>query len=279
MVNTETNEIETSSAAEGGGRYRPKKRIWEIDVLRAFAFFYMVFDHLMFNLAFVFDDIWQTANKNHFMRGVCDFAMSYRNSVFVDDYLRLLLCAGLFMVLSGISSSFSKNNLKRGVIIFGLAIGLTLFTYVLSIIMNSPFLIIRFGILHMLGISIIAAHFLRKANVFVIIALAAVCIFLGFYFAGMKMTENQFLAMINMRWAKGFNSADYYPLLPNCGYFFAGLAIGKTLYKNRKSLLPSADFAVWRPFKWISRHCLILYFAHQVGLFVLLYLFGIIFIS
>ena len=182
------------------------------------------------------------------------------------------------MVLSGISSSFSKNNLKRGIVIFALALALTRVTTIISYFVGFD-MTIRFGILHMLGISIIIAHFLRKANVFVILGVSAACIISGLYLASLPTIEIRFLAELNSRWALGFYSADYYPLLPNCGYVFAGLAIGKTLYKNGRSLFPKADFAIWRPFQWISRQCLILYFAHQVVLFGALYLFGMIFIK
>ncbi len=64
---------------------------------------------------------------------------------------------------------------------------------------------------------------------------------------------------------KGFISSDYFPLLPNLGYFLLGAFLGRTLYKNKESLLPnvSTDNPVIRFLLLCGKHSLWIYLLHQ----------------
>ena len=39
---------------------------------------------------------------------------------------------------------------------------------------------------------------------------------------------------------EGFTSSDYFPLFPQLGYFLIGAAIGKTAYREKRTLLPGS---------------------------------------
>ena len=62
-----------------------------------------------------------------------------------------------------------------------------------------------------------------------------------------------------------FVSSDYFPLLPNLGYFLVGAAAGRKFYSSRQTLLPRVndDHFLIRPFCFIGKNSLIFYLLHQ----------------
>ena len=76
----------------------------------------------------------------------------------------------------------------------------------------------------------------------------------------------------------GFSSGDYFPLLPNLGYFLLGTVLGRTLYKKKESLLPgiNANGPGLRFLCWCGQQSLWIYLLHQpilagiIGLWMLL---------
>ena len=64
---------------------------------------------------------------------------------------------------------------------------------------------------------------------------------------------------------EGFVSSDYFPLFPQLGYFFIGAAIGKTAYREKKTLLPGTleKTPAARFFCWCGRQSLFIYLLHQ----------------
>ena len=60
----------------------------------------------------------------------------------------------------------------------------------------------------------------------------------------------------------GFTSSDYFPLLPNFGYFLLGAVVGKRAYAGRKSLFPRETPPLGL-FRWMGRHSLMIYLLHQ----------------
>ena len=73
------------------------------------------------------------------------------------------ISAILFMLLSGISSSLSRNNMKRGLRVLAFALVITAVTY-----LYDPKLTIVFGILHFLGIHLLYP-LLSKMNKYLLI--------------------------------------------------------------------------------------------------------------
>ena len=119
--------------------------------------------------------------------------------------------AGVFILLAGISSRFSRDNLKRGLVMLACAAVVTGATYVMG-------LPVWIGILHLLAASTLSFWALEKlgATAVAIPFLA----FLGFYF------ELGY-------WPAPAASADYFPFIPWMFLFFAGTYLGIPIKEGR----------------------------------------------
>ncbi len=190
-----------------------KSRIWELDFLKGIALIFMVWDHFVYDLYGFFG--FDTSGFGFFEEGIG------RISAF------------LFMVLCGVSLTLGKHNLKRGAIVFSLGLALTLFTFIFDKITNSESLIL-FGILHFLGLAMIIGHFLKKLPLPLLAVLCIVCFGLGVYFESITV-KLPFLFPFGLM-TGSFYSSDYFPLFPNLAYVILGIILGKTVYKNKKSL-------------------------------------------
>ncbi|MDY0024288.1 MAG: heparan-alpha-glucosaminide N-acetyltransferase domain-containing protein, partial [Candidatus Izemoplasmatales bacterium] len=136
-----------------------KKRVWELDFLRGFAIIMMVFDHLMYDFAVVrslFSNY--SSVDNQFFESLRVFAISYWNSDL--RFFGHFFFVTLFLVVSGISYTFSKNNLSRGLKLGAVAILISLVTYLLDEFLISGTLIV-FGIIHLYAASILIIYLLR----------------------------------------------------------------------------------------------------------------------
>ena len=62
-----------------------------------------------------------------------------------------------------------------------------------------------------------------------------------------------------------FASSDYFPLLPNLGYFLLGAVLGRTVYRKKESLLPKVNDRnpVLRFLQLCGKHSLWIYLLHQ----------------
>ena len=113
------------------------KRIRIIDGIRGVAIIGMMVHHFLFDIN-NFLEIPIPVLQAEWFNGILTFG------------------AGIFVFLCGTSTALSRNNLKRGAILVGFAIGETLITWLFM-----PEVAIWFGILHMLGISLILMYLLR----------------------------------------------------------------------------------------------------------------------
>ena len=76
--------------------------------------------------------------------------------------------------------------------------------------------------------------------------------------------------------------ADYMPLFPWLGVFLIGCVIGRTCYKDKKTLFAGRGkimSAVSRPVEFIGRHSLIIYLVHQPLVYAILYVIFLIIYS
>ena len=229
---------------------KEKKRIEIIDALRGLAVVLMVIHHLLYNLAEFLDAPWWL----------------YSNPVL--DILHYIF-AGLFILLSGISSRFSHSNIERGSIVVVLAV---IITYVTNR-MDMP---IWFGILHMLGFSMLFFGLTqkfwdkipRKAAPFIYITLIVASALAKTQIK--LVSENIWLrdALNILGWSqKGFVSYDYFPLLPWIFVFLLGTWAGIYI-RDRK--LPEWFYEVKPPvFPAIGRKSLLIYILHQPVLYAL----------
>jgi len=227
-----------------------KKRIELIDALRGFAVVLMVIHHLLYNFTeFLGAPEWLFTNP-------------------VFDVLHYIF-AGLFILLSGVSSRFSRGNVERGSIVIVLAV-------IISYVTNRMEMPIWFGILHLLGFSMIFFGITQKfwdkipqkAAPVIFIALIIASALVRTYIP--IVSENIWArdALNVLGWAQtGFESYDYFPLLPWVFVFLLGTWAGIYI-RDRK--LPEWFYEVKPPvFPAIGRKALLIYMLHQPVLYTL----------
>jgi uncharacterized membrane protein len=236
------------------------KRFWEIDSLRGIAIILMVISNFVTDVSYfgishvdIYSGFWL-----YFARGV----------------------VSMFILLAGISLTLSYSRVRdkrpkeirrkyllRGMKIFGLGMAITVVTW---IFLRQDFVL--FGVLHLIGFSIILGHFLLRKprlGLFLGISLILVGLFLQ------TITFNfPWLVWLGFR-PEGFYSVDYVPVFPWFGLFLTGMFIGSFLYSEGKRRFHIGDFSNSRiaaPLQFLGRNSLKIYFIHQPILILLLWL-------
>ncbi|WP_406655614.1 heparan-alpha-glucosaminide N-acetyltransferase [Methanolobus sp. ZRKC2] len=241
-----------------------QKRFWEVDVFRGIAIICMVIYHIFFDLYFL--GIYETD---------------------IHSGIPLLIGRGaaiIFIFLVGVSltlsysrarlSSGGKKNLfpkylKRGLIIFfwGLVI-----TVVTGLFLERG--VIVFGILHLIGVSIILAYpFLKYRGTPLIIGFFI--ILLGFFMEG-AYVDFPWLLWIGFK-PFGFYTFDYFPLVPWFGFVLLGVFTGNVLYEGYQrqfEICDCEDRPSVRVLDLFGRHSLFIYLVHQPIILGLLMLLG-----
>jgi uncharacterized membrane protein len=129
-----------------------------------------------------------------------------------------------------------------------------------------------FGILHLIGISIILAYpviKLRYENLVLGIVFVALGMFINKVTVGFP-----WLLWLGLMPAR-FYSIDYFPLLPWFGVVLIGVFLGNSLYPHYTrnfNLHDFSNFAVMRFLSFLGRHSLFIYLVHQPVLITVLYL-------
>ncbi len=189
--------------------------------------------------------------------------------------------AGAFILLSGMMCGFSHSNFLRGAKCFGVGVVITIVTCLAPESFGD--IAIKFGILHLLGFSMMlcgALDFaLKRTNKWVGL-IAALLLFFVFY--GVPNDYTDFVGIRNIiptEWylnkelfplgitAPGFFSADYFPIFPWMFLFVAGYF----LYKFNIPQKHSKIFAPKRikPLGFLGRHALIIYVVHQPLIYII----------
>lgn len=231
-------------------------RVGLIDEVRGISIILMIIYHLFFDLVFIF--------------GV-------KIDIFNSTQINLLrdMFAGLFIFISGTSCRLSHNNLKRGIICFCFGMVLTLVTWIFV-----PNEIICFGILHMLGISMIIYHMLEKILSKIKFPIIGILISVVFFWFTLGILNGTFLtlpkSMILSDWlfpigitSPGFSSSDYFPLIPWIFIFIAGSYFGVYVIEKR---LPEFFYNTHSGFlAYVGRYTLVIYLLHQIVIYGILY--------
>ncbi|MDR1589233.1 MAG: DUF1624 domain-containing protein [Oscillospiraceae bacterium] len=226
----------TDAGAGGAGR------IDCIDALRGLAVVLMVAHHLLYDLVEFLDaPEWLFSNP-------------------IFDALHYLF-AGVFIFLSGVSSRFSRSNIKRGLKTLAAAVAVTLATWYIG-------LPVLFGILHLLAFCMLfyglTGKLLRRLP-----RAAAPAIYIA-GLVGSALAVRYAHIGGGYLWAlgwpgSGFWSSDYFPVFPWLFVFLMGTWAGAYIRERR---LPDWFYEVRIPLlAAVGRRALIIYLLHQPVLY------------
>ncbi len=241
-----------------------RERFWEIDALRGIAVVAMVLYHFSYDLAFF---------------GLFDVGF-FRSGLGLNTGR---LIGGSFIFLAGLSLTLSYRRavafrvpgqslfwkyLARGLRIFSYGLVITFLTWVFV-----PEGMIVFGILHLIGVSIILAYpflGLRLPN----LILGAGCIIAGLYLRNSSI-DQPWLLWLGTR--PDFFMLDYWPILPWFGVMLLGVFAGNILYgsEGKRTARTIPPLAAVRPLAFLGRHSLLIYLVHQPILISALVLLGV----
>ncbi|MCJ7487132.1 MAG: DUF1624 domain-containing protein, partial [Candidatus Aminicenantes bacterium] len=205
------------------------RRIWEIDFLRGLSILLVIGYHLLYDLG-------EFLGAGRFLGFTTDLTT-------VAWTVAQHFFAGLFVLLSGVSCTLTRSNIRRGLRLLAVALALTGATYLIAVWFHlfDPSDTIFFGILHCLAVSMLlyGAAF-EKTSAAVCAAAGAIVLALTAALPALKAVpalRTDLLLPLGLH-SLGFTSLDYFPLLPWLGVFLIGSALGKSVYVSRRSLLP-----------------------------------------
>ena len=241
-------------------------RIQAIDALRGFCVLLMCFHHFFYDLAAFLGAPWWI----------------FSNPVF--NVLHYFF-AGCFILLSGVSSRFSRSNLRRGGILLLIALALTAVTWLgdflgEKLLGGAPGVLIVCGVLHMLAVCMLFYGFTHRfwdlLPDWVMILFCALATVLTARLANGVLIDGPGWLFPFGFIAEGFYSADYFPLFPWLFVFLFGTWLGE---KIRAGKLPEGFYTYRVPFfPAVGRHALLIYILHQPVLLLITLGIGAMFV-
>ena len=230
-----------------------KQRIWELDAFRGFCVLGMIVVHFIYDLTALYRIVkWEAP-------ALFSFVQNWGGV--------------LFLLLSGVCATLGSRSFRRGLIVYGCGLLCTAVTAGMVVLgFANESIIVRFGVLHCLGLCMILFPPLKKLPAWALGAAGAALAALGMAFFNIRV-ESPYLFPLGLV-TKQFRSADYFPLLPFFGFFLLGAALGKLLYRKKATLFPKTDSGAL-PIRFLTRcgrAALPIYLLHQPLLMLLLYL-------
>ncbi len=241
-------------------------RFWEIDLLRGNAIILMLVFHLLYDLNYL---------------GGYDTGIKDGIELFVGRS-----AAVLFIFLIGVSLTLSYSRyagqhsdqrgacwkyLKRGLYIFSWGLVITVATWIFA-----REGLIMFGVLHLIGISIIIAYpFLkyRYLNLF----LGITVLISGMYLKNIPVDHN-WLLWVGLH-TRDLYTFDYFPILPWFGMTLIGIFVGNSLYRQHTRCFSIPDMSAHAPIRLLclmGQRSLLIYLVHQPVIIGLMYLMGLV---
>ena len=230
-----------------------KQRIWELDAFRGLCVIGMVLVHFVYDLTVLYKLVSWTPPA----------AFS-----FVQRWGGVF-----FLLISGICVTLGKRSVRRGMIVFGCGLLVSATTagmYFLNL--SGKGIIIYFGVLHCLGVCMLLWPLFKKLPIWLLAVLGLLLVAAGFLLEPVRV-DFPWLIPLGVTF-QGFVSSDYFPLLPNLGFFMIGSFLGKTIYREQKTLFPGirAEAPILRCLGFCGKHSLWIYLLHQPALSAIFYL-------
>lgn len=233
-------------------------RFWEIDFLRGVAIIMMIIFHLIYDLSYFGA---YNIDTSHGFWGVFG----------KFTFITFLLLVGISLNLSASrrkrEGAFSfKVYLKRGIKIFLWGMIITLATYIFI-----PESYVKFGILHLIGVSIILTFPLLNFKC-INLGLGSFVILFGLFLKTMTF-DTTWLFWLGLT-PHTFSAIDHFPIFPYWGIILIGLFLSKILYNNfvRSFTVPKIENHIFiKPISYLGRHSLLIYLIHQPLLIFLIH--------
>ena len=221
-----------------------KQRIWELDAFRGFCILGMIVVHFIYDLTALYRIVkWEAP-------ALFSFVQNWGGV--------------LFLLLSGVCATLGSRSFRRGLIVYGCGLLCTAVTAGMVVLgFASESIIVRFGVLHCLGLCMILWSLLRRLPTWILALLGSLMVITGLLICD-TVVKVTWLYPLGLT-AANFFSSDYFPLLPHLGFFLLGSVLGRALYRNKQSLLPGADQKnpVIRFLCFCGRQSLPIYLLHQ----------------
>lgn len=233
-----------------------KTRVWELDALRGICVIGMVLVHFVYDITGLYR--------------LADW--------FLPRWFHILQDWGgiLFLLISGICVTLGSRCVRRGGIVFACGMVCTAVTAGMAALgLSDPGIVIYFGVLHCLGACMLLWPLFRGLPWQPLLAAGLILVLLGLWLRGQCLVETMWLIPLGLTPAD-FASSDYFPLLPNLGFFLLGSVLGRTAYREQRTLLPrwNADAPALRFFRACGRYSLWIYLLHQPVLSLVLLLYS-----
>lgn len=220
-----------------------KQRIWEIDALRGLLILCVIIAHSLFfgsEVLRLFD-----------VPPLISFVIAYGGA--------------LFVLLSGLSSTLGTHSVQRGLVVFTGGMILTLGS-VIAVYWKilEPDMIIRYGVLHMLGTAMLLTPVLRRLPTWELAIFGVLLVILGYILEASPIySDSHLLFPLGITYL-GFSSGDYFPLAPHLGWYCLGIVLGRILYKEKKTRLPQVNTYTVpiRFFSFCGRNSLYIFILH-----------------
>ncbi len=222
---------------------RKRGRIWEIDAIRGLLILCVIASHTLFYLAYVLG--------RFSLPPLIRFVMQYGGT--------------LFVILSGLSATLGSRSFRRGLLVFAGGMVLTVGSLVgVQLGWLTEDMVIRFGVLHLLGFAMMVYPLLKKLPSPVLLGFGMAVLAMGYWFEFKPVTvETRWLFALGLRYP-GFTSGDYFPIAPQLGWFCLGILLGRRFYPEKKTLLPAvnAETPILRFLRWCGRNSLYIFILH-----------------
>lgn len=276
MSDVQTHDIETSENTETDKRSRTwldasRKRMLEIDLVRGICLLGMILHHFAFDVRYAY--------------GYDVFA--FQEGQPFNLFIRPPFLVG-FILVSGLSSAFSRNQFKRAFRIAIAAVVLQLAMAALSVIQNANYYVL-FNVLHVLAVSqflygAIERIFSGRNRRSFLMALGIIGT-IGLY-AGYPLQKlsgaiasplrGYLMLILGARYDNAIGMGDFLPLFPWLGVFFIGALLSHVVYYDKETLLSETAHGRIRryltPVIWMGQNPLPVYLLHQPIILSILYL-------
>ncbi|MEK6982114.1 MAG: heparan-alpha-glucosaminide N-acetyltransferase [Candidatus Micrarchaeota archaeon] len=224
-------------------------RCWEIDVIRGLGILMMIVFHFFFDL-----DYFNLLKNDMYSSSWLVFQRTTATMILLVVGICLALC---YNKHNGEKDLFEKYYLKRGLLLFLIALLITIGTWIYP---NKGFII--FGVIHFIALSTITGYFFLRFF-YLNLVLGIWVIFAGLEMGKITVSTN-LLIWLGLSYP-GFYALDYFPVFPWFGIILIGIFIGKYFYKDNKSIfgLDHGKNFIINSMNYLGRNSIKIYLVHQ----------------